>query len=98
MISKTKPIQPYWFLQQLVDEEVRRLAPDCPISPVVMYDDDKIDWDMESEGLGRVRWYVAYISPDGSARDLKPIFDAEIARWQQRYDLGLTCERIPRAA
>jgi hypothetical protein len=37
---------------------------------------------------------VRYILPaaDSSARELKPIFDAAMVRWQQRYDLGITCE------
>ena len=38
----SKQIQPYWYLQQLVDAEVRRLAPDAAVTPVVMYDDEKI--------------------------------------------------------
>jgi hypothetical protein len=37
----SKQIQPYWYLQQLVDAEVRRLAPDAAVTPVVMYDDEK---------------------------------------------------------
>jgi hypothetical protein len=35
----SKQIQPYWYLQQLVDPEV---APDAAVTPVVTYDDEKI--------------------------------------------------------
>jgi hypothetical protein len=38
----SKQIQPYWYLQRLVDAEVRRLASDAAVTPVVMYDDEKI--------------------------------------------------------
>ena len=90
----SKQIQPYWYLQQLVDAEVRRLAPDAAVTPVVMYDDEKIQRHEDCPGVGRVRWYVRYVLPaaDSSARALKPILDAAMVRWQQRYDLGVTCE------
>jgi hypothetical protein len=74
--------------------EVRRLAPDAAVTPVVMYDDEKIQRHEDCPGVGRVRWYVRYVLPaaDSSARALKPIFDTAMLRWQQRYDLGVTCE------
>jgi hypothetical protein len=50
MISKQ--IQPYWYLQQLVDAEVRRLAPDAAVTPVVMYDDEKIQRHEDCPGVG----------------------------------------------
>jgi hypothetical protein len=93
-----KPIKPYWFLQQLVDASVGHLARDCQVTPVVMYDDDQIEWDRERDGIGRVRWYVSYIWPNESTRELKPIFDAAVSPWRRRYDLGLTCEPSSRAA
>jgi hypothetical protein len=59
-----------------------------------MYDDEKIQRHEDCPGVGRVRWYVRYVLPaaDSSARALKPILDAAMVRWQQRYDLGVTCE------
>jgi hypothetical protein len=49
----SKQIQPYWYLQQLVDAEVRRLAPDAAVTPVVMYDDEKIQRHEDCPGVGR---------------------------------------------
>jgi hypothetical protein len=59
-----------------------------------MYDDEKIQRHEDCPGVGRVRWYVRYVLPaaDSSARALKPILDAAMVRWQQRYDLGVTYE------
>ena len=78
----SKQIQPYWYLQQLVDAEVRRLAPDAAVTPVVMYDDEKIQRHEDCPGVGRVRWYVRYVLPaaDSSGRALKPILDAAMVR------------------
>jgi hypothetical protein len=59
----SKQIQPYWHLQQLVDAEVRRPAPDAAVTPVVMYDDEKIPRHEDCPGVGRVRWYVRYVLP-----------------------------------
>ena len=71
----SKQIQPCWYLQQLVDAEVRRLAPDAAVTPVVMYDDEKIQRHEDCPGVGRVRWYVRYVLPaaDSSARALKDL-------------------------
>jgi hypothetical protein len=57
----SKQIQPYWYLQQLVDAEVRRLAPDAAVTPVVMYDDEKIRRHEDCPGVGRVRTAGPYI-------------------------------------
>jgi hypothetical protein len=89
-----KPIKPQWFLQQLVEMEVARLAPDWPITPVVQYDETEILWDEECEGVGRVQWFCGYLLPpdNPSARAFVSSFNAAMARWRAKYDLGLTCE------
>jgi hypothetical protein len=85
-----------WFLQAAIDTEVKRLAPGLAITIVVQHNTDQIVWDEECEGLGRVPWYPGYLLPpdDPSVRALVPIFNAAIAPLQQRFDLGVTCERI----
>jgi hypothetical protein len=90
----SKQIQPIGTCSSSFDAEVRRLAPDAAVTPVVMYDDEKIQRHEDCPGVGRVRWYVRYVLPaaDSSARALKPILDAAMVRWQQRYDLGVTYE------
>ena len=50
----SKQIQPYWYLQQLVDAEVRRLAPDAAVAPVVMYDDEKIQRLEDCPGVNNI--------------------------------------------
>jgi type I restriction-modification system DNA methylase subunit len=61
---------------------------------VATNDDEKIQRHEDCPGVGRVRWYVRHVLPaaDSSARALKPILDAAMVRWQQRYDLGVTYE------
>jgi hypothetical protein len=92
---KSKPVKPLWFLQGLVDMEAARLASDCLITPRIQYCDEQIAWDQECEGVGRTPWSWGYfLSPDSpSAKALVPILNAATARWQDKYDLGLTCER-----
>jgi hypothetical protein len=87
-----KPLRPHWFLQDKVDQEVARVAPHLPITPVVQNDDEQIIWDEECDGLGRVSWTCGYfIPPDHPARALVPMLDAAVAPLQKLYDLGLTC-------
>ena len=82
------------FYEALRHELRQADAPDAAVTPVVMYDDEKIQRHEDCPGVGRVRWYVRYVLPaaDSSARALKPILDAAMVRWQQRYDLGVNCE------
>lgn len=89
----SKALQTYWFLQAIADAEVKRLAPDCAISVSVQHHDEEIDWDKECKGVGRVRWHCGYILPtdDITARAFVRMFNAAMAPWQARYDLGLTC-------
>jgi len=88
-----KPILPHWQLQQFVRFEVKRLAPDLPIVPVVIHDDEQIVWDEECPALGRVPWKCGYfIPPEHPTRAMVPMLNEAIARWQARYDLGLTCK------
>jgi hypothetical protein len=88
----SKPIRSRWFLQQMADIEVKRIAPGTVIVPVVQYDDDQIVWSDECEGVGQVAWHCGYILSVGGSneRALVPIFNAAIATWQARYDIGLT--------
>jgi hypothetical protein len=90
-----KPICTHWFLQKIADMVVQDVAPGLPIIAVVKHDDDKIIWDDECKGLGRAPWYCGYfISPEHEyARALVPQLNAEIARYQKLYDLGLTCDK-----
>jgi len=87
-----KKLCPEWRLQQLADAEVARLAPHRRIIACVQHFSDEVTWDEECEDLGRAPWFCGYILPpdDPSARELVPILNRMMARWQARYDLGLT--------
>jgi hypothetical protein len=87
-----KLLSPWWRLQAKAQAEVARLAPDCWIIPCVEHDDDRVVWDDECEGLGRVSWRCRYILPptDKTVRALVPILNDAMARWQACYDLCLT--------
>src|SRR5579859_3155105 len=88
--TMSKPLKAHWFLQYVVQQEVVRLAPDLPIIPVVQWDDERIVWDDQCEGLGSVSWTCNYFIPqDHPARALVPTLNAAIAPLQARYDLGL---------
>lgn len=89
----TKVIRAHWQLQAQVDELIKRLAPDCCVVAAVQNDDEKIVWDEDCEGLGRVEWHVGYTVAPGCplGRQLIPHFENAIDRLRERYDLGVTC-------
>lgn len=89
-----KKIKPHWQLQAMVDEIVRRLAPEHTIISVVQNDDDKIILDDTCRGIGRTEWCVGYIVPPSErlARRLIPTFKEEIDALRKRFDLGIACE------
>jgi hypothetical protein len=93
-MTKQKRMCPRWELQSLADAEVSRLAPGASIVAVVHHRDDEIVWDAECEGVGRVPWSVGYfVLPDDHAtRALIPMLNAAMTRWQNLFDLGVTCE------
>ncbi len=88
----SKPLRPHWRIQVLADAEVVRLAPDRRIVPSVWNDDEEIVWDADCEGVGRAPWYCWFFLPkdDPTAAPLVPILNAAMARWQAKYDLGVT--------
>lgn len=93
-MDKPKIRKPHWFLQQLVDQTVERLAPGLPIVPVVQGHEEQIVWDQECKGIGRGPWFCGYFIPPGHpARALKDQLNAAIAPLQARYDLGVTCAK-----
>jgi hypothetical protein len=88
-----KPLVPQWLLQAQVNEQVKALAPDLPIVPVVRIDSDQIVRDEECDDLCRGPWIVGYfIPPDHPARALVPMLNAAIAPLQALFDLGVTCD------
>ena len=75
----------------MADMEVKRIAPEARVIPVVQYYDDQIVWSDLCEGVGQVAWHCGYLlsTGDTTERALVPIFNAAIANWQSRYDLGI---------
>jgi hypothetical protein len=89
----SKSIEAHWFLQHVVDEIVRRLAPGLSIAPIVRFRQDQISWDEECRGVGRVAWRVDFFTApeDQPARALIPALVSAMAPYQAIYDLGVVC-------
>lgn len=87
--------RPWWILQGLMEAVIKDLAPSV-LAVRVYHIPDDVTPDDECEGIASARWCCDYDLPfdEQEARTLIPILDEAISRWQARFNMAVSYERI----